>query len=120
MRDERNLLLIRPYKWNGLWVFDDHLRGLVHEPFVSGADKILDVATAHLPDPEHGFLAYFSAQPFPGATIVLEWKHAGTGGDWYRWEEKNLEGWLCPALQKYFPDPPAKLYVDIQDRSHDT
>jgi hypothetical protein len=33
------------------------------------------------------------------------------GGSWYQWPETNMEGWLCPALFKYFPEPPSTLYV---------
>jgi len=30
-----------PYRLEGVWVFDDAVTGLVREPFISGADKIL-------------------------------------------------------------------------------
>jgi hypothetical protein len=44
------LFVILPYKLEGMWVFDDAATGLVREPFISGADKILDVLTEHIPD----------------------------------------------------------------------
>ena len=28
----------------------------------------------------------------------------------------DLEGWLCPALLKYFPEAPKQLYVRIKSR----
>ncbi len=40
---------------------------LVREPFVGGADTMIDVATAHLPNAAQGFLAVFSASYFPDA-----------------------------------------------------
>jgi hypothetical protein len=58
-----SIFAIKPYKWEGLWVFDDPAVGLVREPFVGGADTMIDVATVHLPNAEHGFLALFSASP---------------------------------------------------------
>lgn len=45
--------------------------GLVKEPFVGGADTMIDVATAQIPNAEQGFLAVFSANYFPNAQIVL-------------------------------------------------
>ncbi|WP_017717610.1 DUF6717 family protein [Kamptonema formosum] len=36
------------------------------------------------------------------------------GGNWYRWEGKNMEGWLCPALFKYFSEAPKKIYCKAQ------
>jgi hypothetical protein len=34
--------VIAPYKHQGMWVFDDPRVGLVQEPFVAGADTIID------------------------------------------------------------------------------
>ena len=103
-----------PYKWKGLWVFDDPDVGLVKEPFVGGADIMMDRATAHIPQADQGFLAVFSAGDFPGAHIVLEWLRAEGSGNVYCWQEQQLEGWLCPALLKYFPEPPRKLYLQVR------
>jgi hypothetical protein len=33
-----SIIVIKPYKWEGLWVFDDANVRLVKEPFVGGAD----------------------------------------------------------------------------------
>jgi len=33
---------IHPYKYEGLWVFDDEKVELIQEPFVSGADIIIE------------------------------------------------------------------------------
>jgi hypothetical protein len=37
------LSVIFPYRLEGVWVFDDAATGLVREPFISGADNILDL-----------------------------------------------------------------------------
>jgi len=109
-----SLFVIKPYKWEGLWVFDDPNVGLVKEPFVAGADRMLDVATAHLDNTNQGVLAIFSASHFPGSQIVLDWVRAEGGGNVYRWPEQQMEGWLCPALLKYFAEPPEKLFIQVK------
>ena len=109
-----SIFVIKPYKWEGLWVFDDANVGLVKEPFVGGADTMIDVATAQIPNAEKGFLAVFSAGNFPGAQIDLDWVRADGSGNVYRWKENEMEGWLCPALLRYFSDPPAKLFIQVK------
>ena len=109
-----SIFVIKPYKWEGMWVFDDANVGLVKEPFVGGADTMIDVATAHIPNAEKGFVAVFSANYFPDAQIVLEWAREDGGGNVYRWKEKEMEGWLCPALLRYFSEPPAKLFIQVK------
>lgn len=111
---ENQLFVIKPYRWNGMWVFDDPDVGLVREPFVSGIPEMIDQAVAHLPNPQAGFLAVFSANPFPGADVVLERTRADLGGTWYRWTQTSREGWLCPALFRYFEQAPERLYVQVK------
>jgi hypothetical protein len=111
---KNSIFVIKPYKWEGMWAFDDPNVGLVKEPFVGGADTIIDVATAHLPKADQGFLAVFSAGYFPDAQIVLEWVREEGGGNVYRWKEKEMEGWLCLALLRYFTEPPEKLHIQIK------
>jgi hypothetical protein len=111
---KNSIFVIKPYKWEGMWVFDDANMGLVKEPFVGGADTIIDVATAHIPYADKGFLAVFSASYFPDAQIVLEWARTDRGGNVYRWKVKGMEGWLCPVLLRYFSEPPAELFVQVK------
>jgi hypothetical protein len=49
------LSIISPYKLEGVWVFDDAAVGLLREPFISGADNILDVLAENTPDSASGF-----------------------------------------------------------------
>src|SRR3954453_9237129 len=108
---------LRPYKWNGLWVFDDDRVNLHREPFVGGADTIIDVALEErkIPNPDAGFLILFSSDPFPGADLELPHVHGhpSAGGNPYRWEGHDLEGWLCPALLRSFPPDPKKPYAQF-------
>ena len=39
---KNSIFVIKPYKWNGMWVFDDERVGLDKEPFVAGADTMID------------------------------------------------------------------------------
>jgi hypothetical protein len=67
-----SLLVIAPYKYQGVWVFDDPAIGLSREPFIAGIDAMIDKAVADIPNAEKGFRAIFSALPFPGANLKLE------------------------------------------------
>jgi hypothetical protein len=105
------LMVIRPYKFAGVWVFDDAQAGLVKEPFVGNVNRILDELTAGLPQAERGFTLLFSAQPFPGFQAAFERRREEFGGWWYFSPAHNLEGWLCPAMFHYFKSAPEWLYV---------
>jgi hypothetical protein len=64
--------IIHPYRYNGTWVFDDAQHGLLHEPFVAGADTLIDRAVADIPNAAEGFNLIFSAGPFPGHQFRLQ------------------------------------------------
>ncbi len=100
------LFVIAPYKYEGLWVSDDDNVGLHREPFISGADLVLDILTANIPHAAKGFKLVFSAQPFPGYVARFVRSRPEFGGYWYSWVERSTEGWLCPALFKYFESAP--------------
>ena len=109
------LLVIAPYKYQGTWVFDDPAVGLSREPFIAGIDTMIDKAVVDIPNAEKGFRAIFSASPFPGADLKLEWRREESGGNWYYSDRFNMEGWLCPALLKYFPTAPRQIYVQVEE-----
>ena len=102
--------IIAPYKYEGLWVFDGPAVGLSREPFVSGIDKMIDRLVAQIPNAENGFRLLFSATPFPGYTVKLVWRREEYGGNWYYSPQLDMEGWLCPALFRYFDKAPPELY----------
>ncbi len=105
------IMVIRPYIHAGVWVFDDPAVGLLREPFVGGVPEMIRVLTQDLPGAARGFRLTFSAGPFPGSQACLERAREDMGGNWYRWPEQNLEGWLCPAMFKYFAEAPPRLYL---------
>jgi hypothetical protein len=109
--------VIAPYKYEGMWVFDDPAVGLVREPFVAGIDKMIDRLVESIPEAANGFRMLFSPTPFPGHTFRLEWRREEYGGNWYYSPQFDMEGWLCPALFKYFDTAPAALYARAESRS---
>jgi hypothetical protein len=106
--------VIRPYRYSGLWVFDDERVGLRQEPFVAGADVILDKLTSGIPNAEKGFTLLFSEYEFPGYQLRFDWVCAQASGNAYRSSALDMEGWLCPALLRYFERPPRELFVQIR------
>ncbi|HEX8340018.1 MAG TPA: DUF6717 family protein [Tepidisphaeraceae bacterium] len=107
------ILVICPYWSSGTWVFDDPAAGLVREPFVSGIPGMIDrlVADAGIADARAGFRLLFSAAPFPGHHGRFTRLRTEHGGTWYRDTATGSEGWLCPALFKYFDAAPETLHA---------
>lgn len=112
-----SMLVIHPYKCEGMWVFDDAKAGLVQEPFVSGADTIIDRLVEGIPAASEGFTLLFSASPFPGFQAEFEWRREEHGGNWYFCAALGMEGWLCPALFKYFDVAPAKIFARCKEKA---
>lgn len=108
------MMTIYPYRERGDWVFDDPSVGLVREPFVFGMPEMIDAFVKDIPNAQHGFKLYFSKQPFPGFQTCLTWLREEHEGNWYAWDESKQEGWLCPALFKYFGMAPAKIYCKAE------
>ena len=109
--NSNSLLIIAPYQHAGTWVCDDSSRGLVKEPFVAGIPELIDKLVADIPNATNGFRLTFSAQEFPGYEDKLVWRRRDASGNWYYSETFKAEGWLCPALSKYFRQAPKTIYV---------
>ena len=119
-------MIIQPYWHLGTWVFDDDQAGLVKEAFVAGADDMLTKLTEHLeiPDARSGFRLIFSGAAFPGHQVKATWIREEIpgepeGGNWYAAtiDGEAMEGWLCPALFKYFQDAPKEIYIQAKQRA---
>jgi hypothetical protein len=113
---KNQIRVIAPY-WlenSETWVFDDERVGLIQEPFVSGVPEMINHLVAEIPDARQGFRLLFAAGPFPGFQRKLEWVREEFGGNWYRTDEPPMEGWLCPAMFRYFESAPAELYVKAE------
>lgn len=109
--------VIEPY-WNGgTWVFDDPAVGLDREPFVSGVPEIIDRLVRDIPAARTGFRLTFSESRFPGCQMELSWLRAEGGGNVYRLADPRMDGWLCPALFRYFDEAPKRLFVRADPKS---
>jgi hypothetical protein len=107
-----SVMVLSPYRYNGTWVFDDPVVGLLREAFVSGVPEMIDEMVKDIPRArEDGFRLTFAASPFPGHERQLTWVRAQDGGNVYRMDEPRMEGWLCPAMFRYFKKAPKNLYV---------
>jgi hypothetical protein len=111
------ILVIAPYRYNGTWVFDDERFGLIREPFVAGVPEMIDVLVADIPDAEEGFRLTFSSRQFPGYQKKLDWVRGDMDGNYYKIDDPPMEGWICPAMFKYYDKPPAELYVKAEPLS---
>ena len=111
--------VIKPYLWEGMWVFDDPRVELDKEPFVCGADVMIDRMVEDIPAAENGFRLIFSATPYPGHSLRLERRREEHGGNWYYSPDLGMEGWLCPALFKYFEEAPEHLYASAETVARD-
>jgi hypothetical protein len=110
------IMVIAPYRHAGTWVFDDPRVGLRAEPFVAGMPELIDslVADAGIEDADKGFRLLFSLRPFPGYQTRVVRRQREAGGTWYYSEKYGAEGWLCPALFKYFRRAPKEIYVKAE------
>ena len=108
------LRVIVPYWYEGSWVFDDSAVDLEREPFVLGIPEMIDHLVTDIPDARQGFRLIFSSEAFPGAEIVLIRGREDSGGTWYRLEGTESEGWLCPALFKYFDEAPHRIHAHVE------
>jgi len=108
------IMVISPYWYQETWVFDDEAVGLNKEPFVAGVPEMIDNLVKAIPNARSGFRLIFSSAPFPGYQRELIWVREEYDGNWYEVEGQQMEGWLCPALLRYFDKAPEKLYVKAQ------
>lgn len=109
-----SIMVVAPYWSNGTWVFDDPAVGLRREPFVAGVPEMIDVLAQEIPDAKQGFRLLFSTQPFPGAQKTLTWLRGDSQGNYYRLDDPPMEGWICPALFKYYKTAPRAIHVKAE------
>jgi len=110
------LFVIKPYWYIDTWVFDDESVGLDKEPFVAGVPEMIDDMVRDIPNARQGFKLIFSATPFPDYQREFKWVREEYGGHWYT--DGETEGWLCPALFRYFENAPLKLYARAEQATH--
>ena len=110
-RPSNSIMVLKPYRHDGTWVFDDPGLGLRQEPFVAGTPELIDSLVSHIPDADKGFRLLFSKQEFPCYSAKLVWRRGDKTGNWYYCAQYQKEGWLCPGLFKYYQDAPKEIHV---------
>ena len=117
-RNNNSIFVIHPYKRDGIWAFDDAQKGLVREAFVAGADDLLELAAKRVGIPSadfgRGITVLFSANPFPGTQVSVKRTREEHGGTWYHSPDFGFEGWLCPALFRYFETAPEAIHFQVK------
>ena len=104
-------ILIR--RQDGLWIYDDKNFQVREQPFVFGMDLILEKMINPPLENSNCLNLIFSCIAFPGSEFCLEFVREETEGFIYRWEKRNLQGWLSPSLRNYFPEPPPQIYLQV-------
>ena len=104
--------VINTYRYKNMWVFDDEIKGLDKEPFVAGADTLLD----RLAKGAKELTLVFSGNSFPDAQLKVDKmkEYGPQGGTDYYLKELDHKLWLCPALLKYFDNPPESIYFQVK------
>jgi len=108
-----SIFAINPYKWKGMWVFDDPSVQLKKEPFVQGADTLLDILTNN----GNECVLLFSTIDVPGFEHTINKTGNLSGGTTYNYktDKINHDLWLCPALLKYYNNPPEKIHFKVKN-----
>jgi hypothetical protein len=110
------LLVIEPYRIGKGWAFDERRLRLKGEPFVQGIPEMIDKLVTGIPGSDQSVRLIFSQRPFPGAQLQLDRRGEQDGGNWYHSREYQSDGWLCPALFKFFPRAPQHIYVKAEQK----
>ena len=108
------IFVIHPYKHNNTWVFDDNELNVKCEPFIAGTSEMINLLVENITNADNGFKLLFSTQPFPEYQAELNWIRQEYEGNWYIWQSKDLEGWLCPALLFYFSEVPKQIFCKAE------
>jgi hypothetical protein len=106
--NNNSMLQLSLYKSNSTWAFDDEKRSIVSEPFVLGMSEII---THYVPDSDRCEVL-FSIEKFPSCR-TLQLLNEDCNGGWYRDQDSNLQGWLCPVTRVYLNGIPDNIFYSI-------
>lgn len=79
---------------------------------------MIEQMVAAIPDAEKGFTLVFFDTAFPGHQAAFEWRSEDYEGNWHYSRDLDMEGWLCPAVFKYFAAAPPWLYAPFKPESN--
>ena len=105
------------------WVFDFPALGVSKEPFVSGIPEMIEfvlgtkgVARAK----QNGFVLLFEGKDenqfdtaLDGGLTIERVRHENNGTVYKLKHIIPMEGWLCPVLNKFFPESPKFIRFKI-------
>jgi hypothetical protein len=103
----------------GIWAFDDETRGLKNEPFVGETNDLIDkmaVESGYELEDNLQVALLFAATEFPNHQCDLTLVETSPTGTTYQDEMSDLFPWLCPAMFKYFPEAPKKMYGGVMKK----
>lgn len=100
---------ITPYRRNNRWYFDDPKVDLVQEGLTDGTPEVFLAAGS-------GDI-HFSTEPFVGSHR-LDLIGPRRDGHKYVWRARGLRCWFCPALLRYFREPPQKIWFRASGPRH--
>ena len=106
-----SIFIIQPYRKGSVWVFDEPALGIQSEPFVTFANKIIDLICSEIPDAEKGFDLIFSKNEFPGWKYKFDWVKPEFGGNTYWSEDLKEYFYLCPVLNVFIDPAPPCIYA---------
>lgn len=87
-----------------------------NRPFCEARPETIDDLIADIPDARSGFRLLFSSSPIPGYQRKLSRLREEYSGWWYKGDRPEAEGWLCPALFRYFEEAPEEVFVKAEGK----
>jgi len=99
--------LIRVYKWDDCWWFDDAEKGIVKEELVMGSPEFIEdfiVGTRNVSEFDLMFGDGMTDYDFMLTFVRFE-----EAGYVYRWDSNEM--WLCSVLNRYYDLAPEKIYL---------
>ncbi len=115
-KNSDGILVIEPYKSEGRWYFDDAKTDLLREPFAKNIGLMIEATVTNIPNAEKGFKLHFSSKEFPDYSLKIKRTREKSKGNFYYCEKLDIEGWLCPALLKYYKTPPRYIYFKAEKK----
>lgn len=105
---------IKPYIRDSEWFFDDPDRGLLEEGLTDGVPEILISMYERKKTTTAGnAVVWFTSEPHVLSELTIYYVEPRMHGSLYRAED-GRECWFCPALLRYYKEPPATLYVWLE------
>jgi len=102
--------IIRPYKNENGWFFNDYNLGIFDEGLTCGTPEVIRrlCSIAKLND---SYAIAFSDRMV--GKHYLNYVNPERDGSQYYWSEQDMFCWFCPTLLRYFKKPPEIIWFDI-------